>query len=105
MIFHPVSLGIIFGLVLGKFIGISFFTWLITALNLSSLPDGVNMKEILAGAMLAGIGFTMSLFIADLAFDSPEIVQIAKVGIFTASILAAIIGMIMLSRVSSKKVN
>lgn len=105
MIFHPVSLGIIFGLVLGKFIGISFFTWLITALNLSSLPDGVTMKEIFAGAMLAGIGFTMSLFIADLAFDSPETVQIAKVGIFTASILAAVIGMIMLSRVSSKKVN
>jgi len=101
MVFHPVSLGIIFGLVLGKFVGISFFTWLATVLKISILPEGVKMKEILAGAMLAGIGFTMSLFIADLAFTSPEQVQIAKVGIFTASIIAAVAGMIMLRFASS----
>jgi NhaA family Na+:H+ antiporter len=103
MILHPISLGIIFGLVLGKFLGISFFTWLATALKLSSLPDGVKMKEIMAAAMLAGIGFTMSLFISELAFQAEESIQIAKVGIFTASIVAAVIGMIMLRFASSSE--
>jgi len=103
MIMHPISIGIIFGLVLGKFLGISLFTRLMVWSKLAPLPDGVNMLQIYGVAMLAGIGFTMSIFISDLAFDSPENVQIAKVGIFTASIIAALIGMFILNYASKTK--
>ncbi len=98
MIFHPISLGIIIGLVLGKAIGISGFVYLARMLKISTLPEGINMRQIIGAGMMAGIGFTMSIFIADLAFTNPEYVQIAKIGIFTASIIAAVIGMIILSK-------
>jgi len=103
MIIHPISIGIIFGLVLGKFLGISLFTRLMMWFKLAPLPAGVNMLQIYGVAMLAGIGFTMSIFISDLAFKSPEYVQIAKVGIFTASIIAALIGMFILNYACKQK--
>ncbi len=96
MILHPVSLGIIAGLVLGKFIGISIFSHLIIKLKLAVLPQGVSFRDIYGAALLAGIGFTMSIFISDLAFSDPQVIQIAKVGIFTASILAAVLGVFIL---------
>ena len=103
MLFHPISLGIIAGLVLGKLLGISLFTHLIVKMNISSLPKGVDFKQIYGAALLAGIGFTMSIFISDLAFSDEESILIAKVGVFAASILAAILGMTLLSFPSKRK--
>lgn len=96
MILHPISLGIIAGLVLGKFIGISIFSHLIIKLRLAALPEGMGFRDIYGAALLAGIGFTMSIFISDLAFSDPQLIQIAKVGIFTASILSAVLGVLIL---------
>jgi len=103
MLFHPISLGIIVGLILGKLIGISLFTHLIVKLKISALPDGVDFKQIYGAALLAGIGFTMSIFISDLAFSDEESILIAKVGVFAASILAAILGMTLLSLSGKQK--
>ncbi len=102
MILHPVSLGIIVGLVLGKSIGISLISKLMIRLKLASLPEGVSFKQIIGVGFMAGIGFTMSIFIAELAFGPGEYNQIAKVGIFVASILSAVIGMLILSSVKPK---
>ena len=103
MLFHPISLGIIAGLVIGKLVGISLFTHLIVKLNISSLPKGVDFKQVYGAALLAGIGFTMSIFISDLAFSDEQSIQIAKVGVFAASIIAAILGMTLLSSSSESK--
>jgi len=103
MIFHPVSLGIIIGLVLGKSIGISLLSKLMIRLKLATLPDGVSFRQIIGVGFMAGIGFTMSIFIAELAFVEEEYKQIAKVGIFVASILSAVIGMVILSRGSGER--
>lgn len=102
MLFHPVALGIIGGMVLGKFLGISLFAHITVWLKISILPEGVNWKQIYGVAFLAGIGFTMSMFISDLAFVKEEYKQIAKVGIMTGSLISATIGMIWLG-LSAKK--
>lgn len=103
MLIHPISLGIMAGLVLGKFIGISLFSKLMVKFKIAILPDGVTWHQIYGVAFLAGIGFTMSMFISDLAFKDDEFKQIAKVGIMAASVLSAIIGMIWLSLTTKKK--
>ncbi len=97
MLLHPISLGIIAGLVLGKFLGISLLSHITVWLKIASLPEGVSWKQIYGVAFLAGIGFTMSMFISDLAFADEEFKQIAKVGIMAASFISATIGMIWLS--------
>jgi NhaA family Na+:H+ antiporter len=102
MLLHPISLGIIAGLVLGKFLGISLFSRLMVWLKISTLPEGVSWKQIYGVAFLAGIGFTMSIFISDLAFSKDEYKQIAKVGIMAASFISATIGMIWLGTGSKK---
>lgn len=96
MLLHPISLGIIAGLLLGKFIGISVFSHIVVKLKWAALPEGVTWKQIYGAAFLAGIGFTMSMFISDLAFTSNEFKEIAKVGIIAASALSALVGMIWL---------
>jgi Na+:H+ antiporter, NhaA family len=93
-----VSLGVIFGLVLGKFIGIVGFSKIIINLKLATLPKGVNWRQIYGVAMLAGIGFTMSLFITDLAFIDPAYILNAKIGIFAASLFCGIIGYLTLRK-------
>ncbi|MCD4729192.1 MAG: Na+/H+ antiporter NhaA, partial [Bacteroidales bacterium] len=102
MLLHPISLGIIAGLVLGKFLGISFFSRLTVWLKIATLPEGVTWKQIYGISFLAGIGFTMSMFISDLAFAEEEFKQIAKVGIMAASLISATIGMIWLSMGAKK---
>jgi Na+:H+ antiporter, NhaA family len=97
MLFHPIAIGIVAGLVLGKFIGISLFSRLVVRFKIASLPEGVSWQQIYGVAFLAGIGFTMSMFITELAFSDDLYKQIAKVGIITASLLSAIIGMVWLS--------
>lgn len=93
---HPITLGIIAGLIGGKLIGILLFSWLILKLGWSQLPQGVNMKQIAGVSLLAGIGFTMSIFIAGLAFTNEQYLLNAKIGILAASLLAGIGGYIAL---------
>lgn len=101
---HTVSIGIILGLFIGKQIGIFFFSYLSVKLNIASQPEGVSWKKIYAAAILAGIGFTMSLFIANLAFNSEELLNISKIGILSGSLLSGIIGFIILKSALNKKV-
>ena len=96
MLLHPISLGIMGGLVLGKFIGITLFSKVFVRLRLAVLPPGVSWQHIYGMSFLAGIGFTMSMFIADLGFESREYEEIAKVGILAASLIAAILGITIL---------
>jgi NhaA family Na+:H+ antiporter len=86
------TIGVVAGLVIGKFVGISLFTWAAVRFGMGRLPEGVNWRQVMGAAWLAGIGFTMSLFIAQLAFAQPEQVEAAKLGILLASALAAGVG-------------
>lgn len=88
----PVMLGIIGGLVIGKPIGITLFSWLPVKLGISNLPAGIKWIHIWAMSCLGGIGFTMSLFITNLAFTDPLLIYQAKVAIISGSILSAILG-------------
>ena len=90
----PVALGVGFGLVVGKIVGISGFTWLAVRTGMGRLPDGSNWRHIIGVAAVAGIGFTVALFITALAFTDQIIADEAKVGIFAGSILAGIIGVL-----------
>jgi NhaA family Na+:H+ antiporter len=89
---NNVGLGIIGGLFIGKQLGIFIFTWLAVKLNIASLPSRVTWKQIYGAGILAGIGFTMSLFITNLAFTAEELSNIAKVGILAASLISGITG-------------
>jgi NhaA family Na+:H+ antiporter len=89
---QPVSLGIILGLALGKPVGISLMAWLGVRLGLTTLPDGLRWRHVIGGGWLAGIGFTMSVFIATLAFGDPVLLTTAKAGILVASLLAGAVG-------------
>jgi NhaA family Na+:H+ antiporter len=91
----PSAVAIIAGLVIGKPIGIVAFSWIAIALRLARLPEGLSWSVLAAGSVLAGIGFTMSIFIAGLAFDG-ELLDAAKVGILTASAISGLAGMLLL---------
>ncbi|MGB2742068.1 MAG: Na+/H+ antiporter NhaA [Cognaticolwellia sp.] len=101
---HPIGLGIISGLVLGKFIGISGACWLALRYKLGSLPTGVNFQHVVGASLITGIGFTMSTFIAMLGFDGQqEQLQYAKTAILIASVLAAVLGVLYLRVVSAQQ--
>ena len=86
---HPITLGVLAGLLLGKPIGIMGFTWFTVKMGWAELPPGLNMKHVFGVGLLGGIGFTMSIFIADLGFiDLPQDLLMAKTGILLASALA-----------------
>jgi NhaA family Na+:H+ antiporter len=91
----PVTLGIVLGLVVGKTLGIAGAVWLATKLGVADVA-GATARQVVGVAMLAGIGFTVSLFIADLAFDADRLVAQAKVGIFLASVVASVGGALVL---------
>ena len=93
----PVSLGVFLGLVLGKPMGILLFSYLAVRSGLARLPAGAGWGAVLGAGVVAGIGFTMSLFIAGLAFEGPLLDQ-AKVGVLSASVTAAVLGVAVLSR-------
>jgi NhaA family Na+:H+ antiporter len=97
---HPIALGIMGGLILGKPLGITLLAWLVVKLRLADLPFGVTWAQLFSASWLAGIGFTMSLFIAGSAFDSPELLAVSKVAILVASLLASAIGFALLSLTS-----
>jgi NhaA family Na+:H+ antiporter len=92
----PVSLGVICGLVIGKPIGIVLFSWLAIRTRLAAMLDGIGWCQIVGVGMLGGIGFTMSLFIANLAFGEAPALETAKVGILLASVVSGIAGAIVL---------
>jgi NhaA family Na+:H+ antiporter len=94
----PLALGIASGLVVGKILGISGATFLMLRLGWGVLPYGVHRAQIWGVAAVAGIGFTVSLFIADLAYDDPALTEVAKIGIFAGSLLSGLIGAALLSR-------
>ena len=98
MLISPVTLGIIMGLVVGKTAGISLFSWLAVRFKLAALPSGVSWTHVVATALLAGIGFTMSLFIVNLAFEDAALIEQAKTGILVASLLAGVGGYLLLVR-------
>lgn len=93
-----VPLGIILGLFIGKPLGITLICWLAVKLRVAVLPEGTRMQDIAAIGLLCGIGFTMSIFIASLAFDAAheEMVTLAKLGILAGSIVSAVVGYSML---------
>ncbi len=100
---HPVAIGITAGLVVGKLIGIAGFSWLAVKIGITSLPNGLNFKHIIGAALMGGIGFTMSIFIAELGFaHSAEDLLMAKTGVLLASVLAGVSGFIWLF-VTAKK--
>ncbi len=88
----PVALGIVAGLVLGKQLGVTLVAWLAVRGGLSELPRGIGWRHIYGAGWLAGIGFTMSLFISDLAFPDGSLVEDAKLGILAASLIAGVVG-------------
>ena len=99
----PLGLGIICGLVLGKPIGVSLFSWLSVKLGIAKLPNKVNWRHIFGLGLLAGIGFTMSVFIALLSFSTIEYQIQAKFAILVSSVLAGISGYVFLSSLNHKK--
>ncbi len=99
---ESLSLAVIFGLVVGKPLGIVLASWLAVKSGRAELPRGVSWKVLSSAACLGGIGFTMAIFIAGLAFKEPHQVETAKVGILAASVIAASVGMVLLVNVLPK---
>jgi NhaA family Na+:H+ antiporter len=94
----PVSLGIVLGLVMGKQLGVWLFSWIAVRSGYAELPEGVNWAQIWGVSCIAGVGFTMSLFVGELAFKDPDLVSEAKVGILAASLIAGVWGYLVLAR-------
>lgn len=95
---HPASVGVAAGLVLGKPIGIFLFAWLAVRLRLAALPAGMTWSRLLGLGLLGGIGFTMSIFIAGLAFETAQLLDLAKAAVLGASLLAGLTGFLLLRR-------
>ena len=95
--------GVIIGLVVGKMIGIAGVTWLMVKLKLAYKPDGANWSHIVGVALLAGIGFTVSIFVTDLSFVREEYIIAAKLSIFVASFISAVLGLIVFRFMSGSK--
>jgi len=100
--FHPVPLGIVTGLFLGKQMGVLALCWIATRMRIASLPEGVGWWQLYGTALLCGVGFTMSLFIASLAFEqgSTAYLGLERLGILIGSLISALLGYIVL-RVTS----
>ncbi len=102
-IFSGVSLAVILGLVAGKFVGVLSFSWLAIKLKIASMPSGSDWKAFASVCMLCGIGFTVSMFIADLSYsplgaDGRTMLDSAKLGILCGTILSAVLGALLLKR-------
>jgi NhaA family Na+:H+ antiporter len=94
---HPVALGVTLGLVLGKFLGITGASWLALRAGWAQLPTGTRFPQVAAVSLLGGIGFTMSIFIAELGFaGQPDLLVMAKTGVFAASLVSGVAGFLWL---------
>ena len=91
-----IVLGVVFGLVVGKPVGIFGFTYLAVKLKLIKKPDNISWGEVVAVGFLGGIGFTMSIFITHLAFLDEDIIAAVKLGVFAASFVAAVVGVLLI---------
>ena len=99
-------MGIAFGLVVGKLVGIAGFTWVAVRLGWTTLPPGLNFKHIVGVGLMGGIGFTMSIFIAELGFaHHAQDLLIAKTGILLGSIFAGVSGFLWLYLTCNKMAN
>lgn len=92
----PVTLGIVGGLILGKLVGVVGASWLVVKMGLAALPVGVRWIHIMGVSLLAGIGFTVALFITQLAFTDPQLIAEGKMGILAASLIAGVAGFLFL---------
>lgn len=99
-----VSIAVAVGLLLGKFVGIYFFTWLAIKSKVASMPLGMNWKNIAGVSLLGGIGFTVSLFIANLSFAAgyPDLLNQAKFGVLVGTVVAGVLGYVVLNAVLPK---
>ena len=99
-----VSIAVASGLLLGKFIGIYLFTWIAIKIGLAEMPQGMNWKNIAGVSLLGGVGFTVSLFVANLSFSSeyPELLNQAKFGVLCGTIIAGLLGYVVLNAVLPK---
>jgi hypothetical protein len=95
---EPYSIGIILGLIIGKPLGIVTFSWVLVKLKWGKLPNGVDWVQMIGIGILAGIGFTMSIFITTLAFGEDKIQNLAKIAILFASLFSGIVGFTILNR-------
>ncbi|MFW9991595.1 MAG: Na+/H+ antiporter NhaA [Candidatus Odinarchaeota archaeon] len=95
---NPITLGIILGLFTGKSTGVSLFAYLSVKTGLTDLPKTITWRHIIGGSFLAGIGFTMSLFITSLAFTDQDLISLSKLGILAGSLISGAVGMFILSR-------
>jgi len=101
IIFEPVAFGIILGLIVGKPVGIFLFTWLSIRLGIGRMAEDIGWLHIVGVSLLGGVGFTMSLFIADLAFISPEYSNQAKTAILLASLVVGLSGYLLIKLFNS----
>jgi NhaA family Na+:H+ antiporter len=99
---EPLSLGVILGLVVGKQVGITLFTWLAVRLGIADLPEDVGWMEVYGVSWLAGVGFTMSLFITELAFTDGALITESKIGILAGSLIAGMVGYLILNQVMER---
>lgn len=97
-IINPLSLGIFFGLVFGKPLGIVGFSYLADKLKIAEISKNITMKKLIAAGLLGGIGFTMSIFVSNLAFDNKALIDMAKLSVIIASVTAATAGYWLFSR-------
>jgi NhaA family Na+:H+ antiporter len=100
---RPLALGIVLGLVVGKPVGISLFTWLAVKIGIADMPSRVTWSQLLSTTFLAGIGFTMSLFITSSAFEAQELISTAKISILMASLVAGALGATLLTLSTSRR--
>jgi NhaA family Na+:H+ antiporter len=101
----PIGLGVILGLVIGKPIGIALLSWIALRTGLAEMPGDLHFKQLLSASLLAGMGFTLSLFIANAAFNDTATLAAVKLNILVASILAGVLGtgaLLLFSRIPSE---
>ncbi len=96
MLTDPVLYGVLLGLLVGKPLGIMAMSFLVVKTKLASLPENVNWLHMLGASILGGVGFTMAIFVANLAFDNEAMIATAKLGILAASLLAGVLGFVFL---------
>ena len=104
IITNPVTIGVFFGLLVGKPLGIFLATWLTVKLKLSELPKGVTWGHIGGVSVLGGVGFTMAIFVTNLAFVDPNMISMAKAAILAASLIAGVAGFFILRHVTKDEI-
>lgn len=99
----PITLGVAAGLLLGKPLGVTLGGWLLVRGGLAAMPADVNMRQLIGVGFLAGVGFTMSLFIANLAFGATPLNSSAKVGILAGSLVSGVVGFLVLKAANGRR--